>query len=106
VIAVGPGVTRFKPGDAVCGLARIKEIGALSQAVSLDIDPTPRKLIRALFNRRLKPIVCSLRTDILDELARATEQKSTVYQWRRSLDTLQKQVQNFVFSCCGKKINP
>ncbi|CCF96774.1 NAD(P)-dependent alcohol dehydrogenase [Ralstonia solanacearum] len=33
VIAIGPGVTRFKPGDAVFGLARIKESGALGQAV-------------------------------------------------------------------------
>lgn len=33
VISVGPGVTRFKPGDAVFGLARIKESGALGQAV-------------------------------------------------------------------------
>ncbi|MDN3370318.1 MULTISPECIES: NAD(P)-dependent alcohol dehydrogenase [Ralstonia solanacearum species complex] len=33
VISIGPGVTRFKPGDAVFGLARIKESGALGQAV-------------------------------------------------------------------------
>ena len=33
VIAVGPGVTRFKPGDAVFGLARLKESGALGSAV-------------------------------------------------------------------------
>lgn len=33
VISVGPGVTRFKAGDAVFGLARIKESGALGQAV-------------------------------------------------------------------------
>lgn len=33
VIAVGPGVTRFKPGDAVFGLSRLKESGALGQAV-------------------------------------------------------------------------
>lgn len=33
VIAVGPGVTRFQPGDAVFGLARFKESGALGQAV-------------------------------------------------------------------------
>jgi NADPH:quinone reductase-like Zn-dependent oxidoreductase len=32
VIAVGSGVTRFKPGDAVFGLARFKETGALAQA--------------------------------------------------------------------------
>lgn len=33
VLAIGPGVTRFKPGDAVFGLARIKESGALGHAV-------------------------------------------------------------------------
>jgi NADPH:quinone reductase-like Zn-dependent oxidoreductase len=33
VISVGPGVTRVKPGDAVFGLARIKESGALGSAV-------------------------------------------------------------------------
>ncbi len=33
VIAVGPGVTRFQPGDAVFGLARFKESGALGQAL-------------------------------------------------------------------------
>lgn len=32
VIAVGSDVTRFKPGDAVFGLARFKETGALAQA--------------------------------------------------------------------------
>ncbi|MEB2233391.1 NAD(P)-dependent alcohol dehydrogenase [Xanthomonas campestris pv. campestris] len=33
VLAVGEGVTRFKPGDAVFGLARFKECGALAEAV-------------------------------------------------------------------------
>jgi NADPH:quinone reductase-like Zn-dependent oxidoreductase len=33
VIAIGSEVTRFKPGDAVFGLARFKETGALAQAV-------------------------------------------------------------------------
>ena len=33
VIAVGPGVTRLRVGDAVFGLARFKESGALGQAV-------------------------------------------------------------------------
>lgn len=38
--------------------------------VFLDIDPTPAKFIRSIFNRRLKPIACSPRADILDGLAR------------------------------------
>ncbi|MBX8566960.1 NAD(P)-dependent alcohol dehydrogenase [Pseudomonas cichorii] len=33
VISAGPGVTRFKAGDAVFGLARFKESGALAEAV-------------------------------------------------------------------------
>ena len=33
VIAVGEGVTRFRPGDVVFGLARFKESGALGQAL-------------------------------------------------------------------------
>ena len=39
--------------------------------VFLDINPTPAKFIRALFNRHLKPIVCTASADILDGLARA-----------------------------------
>jgi NADPH:quinone reductase-like Zn-dependent oxidoreductase len=33
VISVGPGVTRFKSGDAVFGMARLKQCGAFGQAV-------------------------------------------------------------------------
>jgi NADPH:quinone reductase-like Zn-dependent oxidoreductase len=39
--------------------------------VFLDINPMPGKFIRALFDRRLKPIVCSARPDILAEIAGA-----------------------------------
>ncbi|MBR1179052.1 NAD(P)-dependent alcohol dehydrogenase [Bradyrhizobium sp. KB893862 SZCCT0404] len=39
--------------------------------VYLDINPTPAKFIRAVFNRRLKAIICSARADILDGLASA-----------------------------------
>lgn len=39
--------------------------------VYLDINPTPGKFIRAMFDRRLKPIVCTARADILDGLASA-----------------------------------
>jgi len=37
----------------------------------LDINPTPAKFIRAIFNRRLKPIVCTAGAQILDGLASA-----------------------------------
>jgi NADPH:quinone reductase-like Zn-dependent oxidoreductase len=39
--------------------------------VFLDINPTPVKFLRAVFSRRLKPIICSARADILDGLASA-----------------------------------
>ena len=55
--------------EVAVGLGSLRKGG-----VFLDINPTPGKFIRALFNRRLKPIVCSARADILDELARAASQ--------------------------------
>jgi NADPH:quinone reductase-like Zn-dependent oxidoreductase len=33
VISTGPGVTRFRPGDAVFGMARFKQCGAFGEAV-------------------------------------------------------------------------
>ncbi|WP_192244684.1 NAD(P)-dependent alcohol dehydrogenase [Mesorhizobium silamurunense] len=39
--------------------------------VYLDINPTPGKFIRAMFDRRLKPIVCTARADIMEGLAHA-----------------------------------
>jgi NADPH:quinone reductase-like Zn-dependent oxidoreductase len=42
--------------------------------VYLDIDPTPAKFIRSVFNRRLRPIVCTPRADVLDGLARAAQE--------------------------------
>lgn len=50
------------------GLSLLRKDG-----VFLDLDPTPGKFIRSVFNRRLKPIVCTPRSDILDSLARAAE---------------------------------
>ena len=52
--------------EVAVGLGLLRKGG-----VFLDINPTPIKFIRALFNRRLKPIVCTARADILDGLARA-----------------------------------
>jgi NADPH:quinone reductase-like Zn-dependent oxidoreductase len=51
------------------GLSLLRKDG-----VFLDIDPTPGKFIRSIFNRRLKPIVCTPRPDILDGLARAAKE--------------------------------
>jgi hypothetical protein len=44
--------------------------------VFLDIDPTPAKFLRSFLNRKLKPIVCCPRAEILDGLARAAGQGS------------------------------
>ena len=47
-------------------------LGLLRQGgVYLDIDPTPIKFIRAIVNRKLRPIICTARADILDGLAGA-----------------------------------
>lgn len=48
------------------GLSLLTENG-----VFLDIDPRPTKFLRALVNRKLKPIVCSPRAEILDRVAHA-----------------------------------
>ena len=47
---------------------------ARDAGVFLDINPTLSKFIRAIFNRRLKPIACTPRADILDHLARTAEE--------------------------------
>ena len=41
--------------------------------VFLDLNPTPGKFIRSVFNRQLKVIVCTPTPDILDGLARAAQ---------------------------------
>ncbi len=48
------------------GLAMLRPSG-----VFLDLNPGPGKFIRALFDRRLKPIIGSPRVEILDKLAEA-----------------------------------
>jgi NADPH:quinone reductase-like Zn-dependent oxidoreductase len=42
--------------------------------VFLDLHPTPGKFLRALFNRRLKPVVGAPRAETLDNIARAANQ--------------------------------
>jgi len=53
------------------GLSMLGEKGVL-----LDIDPTPVKFLRALVSRKLKPIVCSARPEILGRVARAASEGS------------------------------
>lgn len=43
--------------------------------VFLDIEPTPGKFLRSIFNRRLKPVVCTPRSNILDSLALAAKER-------------------------------
>ncbi|MGR9186225.1 NAD(P)-dependent alcohol dehydrogenase [Rhizobium leguminosarum] len=64
---------RFDVVYDTAGTMKIKTgLGLLRNGgVFLDIDPTPGKFIRAIFTRRLKPIICTARADILDGLARA-----------------------------------
>ncbi|MBD8807784.1 MULTISPECIES: NAD(P)-dependent alcohol dehydrogenase [Pseudomonas syringae group] len=50
------------------GLALLRKDG-----VFLDVNPTPGKFLRAMVNRRLKPIVCTPRSDILDHIADAAK---------------------------------
>lgn len=65
---------RFDVVYDTAGTMKVAEgLGLLRQGgVYLDIDPTPSKFLRSMLNRRLKPIVCSPRADILDGLAAAT----------------------------------
>ncbi len=51
------------------GLSLLRKDG-----VFLDIDPSPGKFIRSIFNRRLKPIICTPRLDILDGLAHTAKE--------------------------------
>jgi NADPH:quinone reductase-like Zn-dependent oxidoreductase len=53
------------------GLSLLREKG-----VFLDIDPTPVKFLRALVSRKLKPVVCSARAEILDRVALAASEGS------------------------------
>ena len=53
------------------GLSLLREKG-----VFLDIDPTPGKFLRSFVNRKLKPVVCSARAEVLDHVARAAGEGS------------------------------
>ncbi|GLQ91280.1 NAD(P)-dependent alcohol dehydrogenase [Dyella acidisoli] len=62
--------------DTAATMATDVGLGLLRQdGVFLDINPTPGKFLRSIFNRQLKPIVCTPSTDILDALARAAEEE-------------------------------
>lgn len=58
---------------------------AQKDGVFLDIDPTPGKFLRSMLNRRLKPIVCTPRADILDGLASAAAQRKLLLPIARTV---------------------
>jgi NADPH:quinone reductase-like Zn-dependent oxidoreductase len=47
-----------------------------AEGVFLDLNPGPGKFIRAIFDRRVKPVIGSPRAEILDKLAKAASQRS------------------------------
>ncbi|MCA6955091.1 zinc-binding dehydrogenase [Pectobacterium polaris] len=64
--------------DVVCDAAAVMTtavgLGLLyNKGVFLDVNPTPGKFMLSIFNRQLKPIVCTSRPEILDSLAHAVE---------------------------------
>lgn len=54
--------------DSAAGFGLLKPAGVL-----LDLHPSPAKFLRAVFNRRLKMVVCSPTPEILNQLARAAD---------------------------------
>lgn len=58
---------------------------AQKNGVFLDIDPTPGKFLRSMLNRRLKPIVCTPRADILDGLSSAAAQRKLLLPIARTV---------------------
>lgn len=58
--------------DTAATMTTAMGFGLLNKdGVFLDLNPSPGKFIRAIFNRRLKPVVCTPRPDILDSIADA-----------------------------------
>jgi NADPH:quinone reductase-like Zn-dependent oxidoreductase len=60
--------------DTAATMTTAQGLGLLQKdGVFLDLDPSPGKFVGALFNKRLKPIVCAPRAEILDGLALAAQ---------------------------------
>lgn len=53
------------------GLNMLRKGGVL-----LDLNPSPGKFIRSFFDKRLKPVICTPRPDVLDTLAQAAQNGS------------------------------
>lgn len=63
--------------DAAATLSTAAGIGLLRKGgVFTTVDPTPARFVRAVFDRRLKPIVGTPRADLLDTLAKAALDKA------------------------------
>lgn len=61
--------------DTADTMERATGFGLLKpDGVFLDLHPTPGKFLRAIFNRRLKPVVCSPSNAVLDKLGHAASE--------------------------------
>jgi NADPH:quinone reductase-like Zn-dependent oxidoreductase len=62
--------------DAAATLSTATGIGMLRKGgIFTTVDPTPARFVRAVFDRRLKPIVGTPRADLLETLAQAARDK-------------------------------
>ncbi|WP_192385661.1 NAD(P)-dependent alcohol dehydrogenase [Mesorhizobium silamurunense] len=63
--------------DAAATMPTVAGLSLLrGKGVFIDLAPTPGKFLRSFVNRKLKPIICSPRAEILDRLARAAGEGS------------------------------
>ncbi|MBW8858236.1 MAG: hypothetical protein JF570_00465 [Caulobacter sp.] len=63
--------------DTAATMTTAQGLGMLRKGgVFLDLNPSPGKFIGALFNRRLKPVVCTPTAEMLDSLAQAARDES------------------------------
>lgn len=62
--------------DAAATLSTASGVGMLRKGGTFTtVDPTPARFLRAMFDRRVKPIVVTPRVDLLDTLAHAARDK-------------------------------
>lgn len=63
--------------DTAATMTTAQGLGLLRKGgVFLDLNPSPGKFIGALFNRRLRPVVCTPNAAMLDSLARAARDEN------------------------------
>ena len=63
--------------DTAATLTTAQGLGLLRKdGVFLDLNPSPGKFIGAMFNRRLKPVICTPTAAMLDNLAQAARDEN------------------------------